>query len=249
MKNPADVKFDKYAEIGAYHWREVGGNLIYHHSCTAERYRRVLQAAAPLEGKRVLDYGCGDGALLGWLSQSVRESGEAVGFEPVAEARCLAEHMLRKHSLRAKVCGSIDECENDSYDRVICSEVIEHVNDVQGLIGEIHRLLKPGGLAVVTTPIRLTEVPEEPTHVREWFPSEFVALFERGPLKLLRHEQVIPAATPEVFFWRPRFLLRVPVFRLMCNALSIYFHVNALSWLRMRPRLFMTQIALLQKLR
>jgi hypothetical protein len=107
--------------------------------------------------------------------------------------------------------------------------------------------LKPGGRAVITTPIRLTETPEDPTHLREWFPSEFAALFSSGPLVLLRHEQVIPAATPEVFFWRPRFLLRVPVFRVLCNLVSIYADRNALSWLGMRPRLFMTQLAVVER--
>lgn len=56
-----------------------------------------------------------------------------------------------------------------------------------------------------------------------------------------RYRRVIAAA------WRPRFLLRVPVFRVLCNLLSIYARVNALTWLGMRPRLFMTQLAVLEK--
>jgi hypothetical protein len=41
---------------------------------------------------------------------------------------------------------------------------------------------------------------------------------------------------------------RVPVFRLLCNLLSIYAKVNAISWLRMRPRLFMMQIVVADKI-
>ncbi len=242
-----DVDFAKYAEMGAYHWREIGGHWIYHNSYTAERYRRVLEAARPLAGCRVLDYGCGDGALLGWVCRAVGTNGKVVGFEPNDEGRALARHMLAKNRLEADLSGSSAELESSSFERVLCSEVIEHVEDVGRLLSEVHRLLKPGGRAVITTPIRMTETPEDPTHLREWFPSEFADLFSSGPLALVRHEQVIPAATPEVFFWRPRFLLRVPVFRVLCNLVSIYGKKNALSWLGMRPRLFMTQIAVLER--
>lgn len=242
-----DVNFDKYAEQGAYHWREIGRHWIYHNAYTAERYRRVLEAAAPLTGCRVLDYGCGDGALLGWISRAVGPSGSAVGYEPKEEARMLARRLFERHSFKAELYDSIEGLATGFFDRVVCSEVIEHVPDPARLIRDIHRVLKPGGRAVVSTPIRLTETPEEPTHIREWFPSEFRALVAGGPLKLLRHEQVIPVATPEVFFWRPRFFLRVPVFRILCNLLSIYAGVNALSWLGMRRRLFMTQLVVLAK--
>jgi hypothetical protein len=36
-------------------------------------------------------------------------------------------------------------------------------------------------------------------------------------------------------------------FRPLCNLLSIYASVNAISWLRMRPRLFMMQIVIAEK--
>jgi SAM-dependent methyltransferase len=247
VKPEPDIRFEQYANRGAYHWQEIGRHWIYHNAYTAERYRRVLDAAAPLGGLRVLDYGCGDGALLSWISRAVGEAGEAVGFDPSADARRLAREMLQLRRLKAEVCGSSVELADSSFDCVLCSEVIEHVADVDGLLAEIHRLLKPGGRAIITTPIRLTERPEEPTHLREWFPSEFAALLASGPLRVLRHEQVIPAATPEVFFWRPRFFLRVPVFRILCNLLSIYGEVNALSWLGMRPRLFMTQLVVVER--
>ena len=112
---------------------------------------------------------------------------------------------------------------------------------------EIHRVLSPGGRLVVTTPIRLTEEPEDPNHVREWFPGEFARLFETPDWRVIAHDHLVPAAAPEVYFWRPRIFARVPVFRLLCNLLSIYGGVNAMSWLRMRPRLFMMQMVVAEK--
>jgi SAM-dependent methyltransferase len=118
---------------------------------------------------------------------------------------------------------------------------------MDALLREIARVLKPGGRAVVTTPIRLAEKPFDVNHVREWFPEEFARLFDGGAWRLIAHDQVIPAAAAEAYFWRPPVFARVPVFRLMCNILSIYAGVNALSWLRLRPRLFMMQIVIVER--
>ena len=108
------------------------------------------------------------------------------------------------------------------------------------------RVLRPGGRLVVTTPIRLTEFPDDPNHVQEWFPGEFIQLFGAG-WRVLSHDSVVPVAAPEAYFWRPPVFARVPVFRFVCNVLSIYAGVNALSWLRLRPRLFMMQIVVAEK--
>jgi SAM-dependent methyltransferase len=41
---------------------------------------------------------------------------------------------------------------DDSYDVIICHQVIEHVDD-QRALAELRRILRPGGLAVLTTPV------------------------------------------------------------------------------------------------
>jgi len=61
------------------------------------------------------------------------------------------------------------------------------------------------------------------------------------------HDEIVPAAAVEAYFWRPPIFARVPVFRLACHILSGYFGVNALAWLRVRPRLFMMQVVVATK--
>ncbi|MBI3466425.1 MAG: methyltransferase domain-containing protein [Planctomycetes bacterium] len=244
---PHDFRFEKYDAAGAYHWREIGRHLLWHNAFTAERYRRTLAEMMPLRSQRVLDYGCGDGALLGMICRHVGAKGEAHGFDPNGTGLRLASQMLSRRGHSFTLHAQASELPDSYFDRVICAEVIEHVVDVEGLIAGIHRILKPGGRAIITTPVRLTQHPLDPNHVREWFPDEFKELFQDCPLKLCKHELVIPAAAAEVYFWRPWLFLRVPVFRLLCNALSICCQVNALSWLRLRPRLYMQQYVVLER--
>ena len=244
----ADARFAKYAESGAYHWREVGSGLMAHNAFTAERYRRVIEGAALRDGDRVLDYGCGDGAWLGFLHRRFpRQQYELHGFDPNALGVELAGAALASSGVQATLHGSLASIPDAHFDRVVCTEVVEHASAPGAMLLEIARVLKPGGRVVVTTPIRLTEDPQDVNHVREWFPAEFVRLFEPGLWRVIAHEQVVPAAAVEVYFWRPLLFARVPVFRLLCNVLSICCGINALSWLRMRPRLFMMQVVIAEK--
>ncbi len=242
----ADASFAKYADRGAYHWQEIGHGLLSHNAFTAERYRTVAERAGAAGGERVLDYGCGDGALLGVLA---RRSGavELHGYDPNVLGLDLARGVLQAHGICATLHAATPDIPAGFFDCVVCTEVIEHASAPAALLAEIARLLKPGGRLVITTPIRMTEHPEDPNHVREWFPEEFGRLFDPASWEVSRHDRVVPAAAPEAYFWRPPIFARVPVFRLLCNLLSIYAGVNAMTWLRLRPRLFMMQIVTAQK--
>jgi 2-polyprenyl-3-methyl-5-hydroxy-6-metoxy-1,4-benzoquinol methylase len=243
----ADASFAKYAERGAYHWAEIGRHLLLHNAFTAERYRMVADRAALASGQRVLDYGCGDGALLGVLARRSTRVIDLHGYDPNALAIEYARPALESRRIAATLHASTAGIPAASFDCIVCTEVIEHASEPQVLLEEIARMLKPGGRLVITTPIRLMELPADANHVQEWFPGEFARLFDPVRWRVVSHEEVVPCAAPEAYFWRPPVFLRVPVFRLICNVLSIYADVNATSWLRMRPRLFMMQIVVAEK--
>jgi SAM-dependent methyltransferase len=48
--------------------------------------------------------------------------------------------------------GQVIPFPDGSFDALLCTEVLEHVADPTGLIGEMHRVLKPGGFGLITIP-------------------------------------------------------------------------------------------------
>lgn len=123
-------------------------------SLTTVDFRRLHLA----EGQRVLDLGCGEGrhAISAWLEAPVDVIGidvsardlatarERAGeFEPCDDGRSLG--WVRASGLRLPFADA-------TFDRVICAEVLEHVPDYQGMLAEIRRVLKPGGVLAVSVP-------------------------------------------------------------------------------------------------
>ena len=65
--------FNKYQEHGAYHWEDIKKNtiknLISRSVPTLTRYKKILNAV-PKRALRIVDIGCGDGALTYLLSKN-----------------------------------------------------------------------------------------------------------------------------------------------------------------------------------
>jgi len=97
-----------------------------------------------------LDIGRGSGEFLGFLKARMKVE-KVVGVD-ISEK---AVREVRTHGLEAYVVDVSRESlpfENDYFDLVFCSEVIEHVFDPDFLLEEIWRVLKSRGHTLVTTP-------------------------------------------------------------------------------------------------
>jgi SAM-dependent methyltransferase len=90
------------------------------------------------------DYSAAELKDVGGLFAAMREAGEA-GMEPGALAATTNGDALRL------------PFPDDTFDRIIASEVLEHVSDDQVALDEIHRVLKPGGTLAATVPSWLPE--------------------------------------------------------------------------------------------
>lgn len=98
--------------------------------------------------KRILDAGCGTGAILQRLGNPERNAG--VDLAPEAISFC------RDRGLNNVQQGNICALpfKDASFDAVISSSVLYHewVGDIDAAIGEMYRVLRPGGLVLINVP-------------------------------------------------------------------------------------------------
>jgi ubiquinone/menaquinone biosynthesis C-methylase UbiE len=66
--------------------------------------------------------------------------------------------------------------DDESFDYVVSFQVIEHIKRDKEFVREVHRVLKPGGKFIVSTPNKPMSLTRNPWHVREYTASQFSAL-------------------------------------------------------------------------
>lgn len=119
------------------------------------RFETGLRLAQPLAGKRVLDYGCGDGTFLALLDAGPHAPAAAVGTElDVFQVDDCRRRFSDHPRLRFESIASLDgEAHRGQYDGVICMEVLEHVVELTTVIERLWRVLAPDGTLLVSVPV------------------------------------------------------------------------------------------------
>lgn len=121
-----------------------------------KRFLTGVNLAKPLgHGKRMLDYGCGDGSFIQALLGSDLRPLEVIGAE-IAED--LIEGCRRKLSPRPDLrFVHVDELASIAaktpIDVIVCMEVLEHVVDLEETLDRLHSLLADGGSIVISVPV------------------------------------------------------------------------------------------------
>lgn len=106
----------------------------------------LMKMAGDVKGKKVLDIGCGTGRLARVL---IEKNADYTGVD-------ISEEMLKiakKKNTKGKFLeADIEELpfEDESFDVIICAFVIVHVGDLKEAFREAYRVLKKGGIFVVT---------------------------------------------------------------------------------------------------
>ena len=69
--------------------------------------------------------------------------------------------------------------DDNSIDFVVTFQVIEHIQKDKFFLQEIHRVLKPGGKLLLTTPNKLMSLSRNPWHIREYTPVEMKNILDK----------------------------------------------------------------------
>ena len=106
----------------------------------------------PLDGKSVLDVGCGGGILSeGMASRGAKVTGIDMGEAPLEVARL---HLLESGldvEYRQTTAEAMAEEQPGAFDIVTCMEMLEHVPDPGSVVAACARLVKPGGMVCFST--------------------------------------------------------------------------------------------------
>ncbi len=112
-------------------------------------------------GERLLDAGCGEGRhCFGALERGARVVGLDLDRDSLHLAsRALSNRARELDSLGAMIHGNTFQLPfaDASFDKVICSEVMEHVHDYRGAARELARVTRPEGMVAVTIPTATSE--------------------------------------------------------------------------------------------
>lgn len=137
-------KFRPLHQIGPVRLQFIRDRLVQHFGLDGRGLR-------PLSGLRVLDIGCGGGLISEPLA---RMGAKVTGIEP-------KEANLRAAILHAEPQGldidyraaTVEElaAAGETFDAVVCLEVVEHVPDVPAFVASCAALVRPGGMLVLST--------------------------------------------------------------------------------------------------
>jgi SAM-dependent methyltransferase len=149
----------------------------------AEHLARYHFAASVCRGKIVLDIACGTGYGSRFLLQQGAAKVLPADIDPAALELTLLQLTDFPPDKVEPVRVSEDAIplQDDAVDVIVCMETIEHVKNDKNFVKELNRVLKPGGLLLMSTPNALVTnpkggKPDNPFHLREYTPIDLKEL-------------------------------------------------------------------------
>ena len=141
----------KFSEL-AHRWWDTESDFRPLHQINPLRLDWI-DGLAPLQGKRVLDVGCGGGIL---ADSMARRGADVLGIDLAAKPLKVAQlHAIEaatpRITYREVAAEALAEEMPEGFDVVTCMEMLEHVPDPGSIVAACGRLVKPGGWVFFST--------------------------------------------------------------------------------------------------
>lgn len=139
-------------------------------------HQRLLKAyviARDVVHGDLLEVGCGEGRGIGLLIDRVTSF---TAIDKIDEALAGLRKQWPQGTFISGNIPPFGGLPDNAFDTVISFQVIEHIQDDTAFLREIHRVLKPGGKAWLTTPNRPMSLTRNPWHIREYTGPELLKL-------------------------------------------------------------------------
>jgi SAM-dependent methyltransferase len=153
--------------------------------------RLLYSLLRPDPDSRILEVGCGGGALLAFLAE---KGHHATGLDISEEAVDLARRTAPACRVVRADAGVLP-CEDASFDRLLSHHLVEHLADLPAALADWRRVLASGGIMAVCTPNRLYASPhifEDPSHLHIYEGRELAEAVEKAGFKVREWFTVFP---------------------------------------------------------
>lgn len=141
-----------------------------------QRLFKAYVAAEPHIRGNVLEIGCGEGRGIPVI---LPRAAQYTAVDKIESALAVLRKKYPKGEFISMNIPPLQGLPDATYDTVLSFQVIEHIDDDLGYLREIHRVMKPGGVALITTPNRSMSLTRNPWHVREYLAHELASLAAR----------------------------------------------------------------------
>ena len=151
---------------------EIASDQIPSDNPIHQRLLKAYHVAVPYISGDLLELGCGEGRGVELLAP---KSKSYLGLDKIGE---IIEGLKAKHpkyDFQSSVFPPMNIADN-SFDTIVTFQVIEHIKNDELYLKEIHRILKPGGTALISTPNIKMTLSRNPWHQREYTADELKAL-------------------------------------------------------------------------